>query len=196
LPRLLIVIASTRPGRRGSAVADWFAAHARAHGGFEIEIADLAELALPLLNEPNDNARDDYIHEHTRRWSAIVAAADAFVFVMPEYNRTFTAPLKNALDFLYYEWNYKPVGLVSYGGMSGGLRAAYAIKPALTALRLVPIDDAVTFSDVRRRIVDGQLQPDERQAGNAAGMLDELAKLATALAPLRPDVMTSASGGS
>jgi NAD(P)H-dependent FMN reductase len=196
LPRLLIVIASTRPGRRGSAVADWFAARAREHGGFEIEIADLAELALPLLDEPNDNARDDYIHEHTRRWSAIVAAADAFVFVMPEYNRTFTAPLKNALDYLYYEWNYKPVGLVSYGGMSGGLRAAYAIKPALTALRLVPVDDAATFSDVRRRIVDGQLQLDERQAGNAAGMLDELAKLATVLAPLRPTIMTSASAGS
>jgi NAD(P)H-dependent FMN reductase len=64
------------------------------------------------------------VHEHTKRWSATVAAADAVVFVMPEYNRTFTAPLKNALDYLYYEWNYKPVGLVSYGGVSGGLRAA------------------------------------------------------------------------
>jgi NAD(P)H-dependent FMN reductase len=196
MPRLLIVIASTRPGRRGAAVADWFAAVARKHGGFDVEIADLAEVDLPLLNEPNDDARDDYVHEHTKRWSATVASADAVVFVMPEYNRTFTAPLKNALDYLYYEWNYKPVGLVSYGGVSGGLRAAYAIKPALTALRMVPIDDGVTISRVRRRIVDGQLQADEMHTESAAEMLDELAKLSAALAPLRPDLMTSASGGS
>ena len=196
MPRLLIVIASTRPGRRGAPVADWFAAVARAHGGFDVEIADLAEIDLPLLNEPNDDARDDYVHEHTKQWSATVAAADAVVFVMPEYNRTFTAPLKNALDYLYYEWNYKPVGLVSYGGVSGGLRAAYAIKPALTALRMVPIDDAVTISRVRRHIVDGRLQADEMHAESATEMLDELAKLSAALAPLRPDVMTSASGGS
>jgi NAD(P)H-dependent FMN reductase len=196
MPRLLIVIASTRPGRRGAAVADWFAAVARAHGGFDVEIADLAEVDLPLLNEPNDDARDDYVHEHTKRWSATVAAADTIVFVMPEYNRTFTAPLKNALDYLYYEWNYKPVGLVSYGGVSGGLRAAYAIKPALTALRMVPIDDGVTISRVRRRIVDGRLQADEMHTESAGEMLDELAKLSTALAPLRPDLMTSASGGS
>src|SRR6266566_1213382 len=101
MPRLLIVIAGTRPGRRGAAVADWFAAVAREHGGFDVEIADLAEVDLPLLNEPNDDARDDYVHEHTKRWSATVASADAVVFVMPEYNRTFTAPLKNALDYLY-----------------------------------------------------------------------------------------------
>ena len=196
MPRLLIVIASTRPGRRGAPVADWFAAVARAHGGFDVEIADLAEVDLPLLNEPNDDARDDYVHEHTKLWSATVAAADTIVFVMPEYNRTFTAPLKNALDYLYYEWNYKPVGLVSYGGVSGGLRAAYAIKPALTALRMVPIDDGVTISRVRRHIVDGRLQADEMHAESAIEMLDELAKLSAALAPLRPDVMTSASGGS
>ena len=193
MPRLLIVIASTRPGRRGTAVADWFAGRARAHGAFDVDIADLAEIALPLLNEPNDSARDDYVHEHTKRWSATVDAADAIVLVMPEYNRTFTAPLKNALDYLYYEWNYKPVGLVSYGGISGGLRAAYAIKPALTALRMIPVDDAVAIRDVRRHIVDGRLQPDEHQADSAAGMLDELAKLSGALAPLRAKVTTSAS---
>ena len=196
MPRLLIVIASTRPGRRGAAVADWFAAVAREHGGFDVEIADLAEVDLPLLNEPNDDARDDYVHEHTKRWSATVASADAVAFVMPEYNRTFTAPLKNALDYLYYEWNYKPVGLVSYGGVSGGLRAAYAIKPALTALRMVPIDDGVTISRVWRHIVDRRLQADEMHTESAAEMLDELAKLSTALSPLRPNVMTSASAGS
>ncbi len=193
MPRLLIIIASTRPGRRGQAVADWFAARAQAHRAFDIEIADLAQVALPLLNEPNDSARDDYAHEHTKHWSATVDTADAIVLVMPEYNRTFTAPLKNALDYLYYEWNYKPVGLVSYGGISGGLRAAYAIKPALTALRMVPIDDAVAIRDVRRHIVDGQLQADEHQAESAAQMLDELAKISAALAPLRPKVTTSAS---
>jgi NAD(P)H-dependent FMN reductase len=191
MPRLLIVIASTRPGRRGLSVAQWFAEQARAHAGFDVEVADLAEIALPLLDEPNDSDRRAYVHDHTMAWSATVDAADAVVLVMPEYNRTFTAPLKNALDYLYEEWNYKPVGVVSYGGASGGLRAAYAIKPALVALRMVPIDDGVTISFVRRHIVDGRLQASEAIDESAASMLDELSRLSGALAGLRSLTMSA-----
>ncbi len=119
MPRLTIVIASTRPGRVGLPVARWFEAQAIAHGGFDVEVADLAELKLPLMDEPNHPRLHTYVHQHTRDWSALVDASDAFVFVMPEYNNGYTAPLKNAIDYLHDEWFYKPVGLVSYGGVAG-----------------------------------------------------------------------------
>src|SRR6185437_13398474 len=119
MPTLQVIIASTRPGRVGPIVGDWFLALARQHGGFDVQVSDLAELALPLMDEPHHPRLKQYQHEHTRNWSARVDAADAFVFVMPEYNYTFTAPLKNAIDYLHTEWAYKPVGFVSYGGISG-----------------------------------------------------------------------------
>ena len=90
------------------------------HGGFEIDFADLAEVNLPFMDEPNHPRFHRYTHQHTLDWSARVEAADAFVFVMPEYNYGFTAPLKNAIDYLHAEWAYKPVGLVSYGGVAAG----------------------------------------------------------------------------
>src|SRR6188508_1607060 len=95
LPKLMIIIASTRPGRVGLPVARWFARDAIAHGGFEVEVTDLAELALPFMDEPNHPRLRQYTHQHTKEWSAKVDAADAFVFVMPEYNYGFNAPLKN-----------------------------------------------------------------------------------------------------
>src|SRR5690348_6985079 len=126
---LLVVIASTRPGRVGPAVADWFVDEARKHAGFDVEVADLAELAMPLFDEPAHPSTGQYVHEHTKRWSAMVADAAPCVFVMPEYNHSYDAALKNALDYLLREWAYKPVAFVSYGGGSGGLRAVQAIKP-------------------------------------------------------------------
>ena len=121
--RLQVVIASTRPGRIGPVVGDWFVQQAKAHGAFDVEVTDLAELNLPFHDEPNHPMTGHYEHEHTREWSRIVDAADAIVFVMPEYNYSFSAPLKNALDYLNREWAYKPVAFVSYGGISGGMRA-------------------------------------------------------------------------
>lgn len=189
MQRLLIIIASTRPGRRGAAVAEWFAGEARAHGGFELSVADLAELDLPLLDEPNDSVRDAYVHAHTKRWSRIVDTADAFVIVTPEYNNSFPAALKNALDYLYREWRYKPVGLVSYGGVSGGLRAATAIKPVFAALSLIPVEDAVVVRDVKQHVLDGRLAGSDSQRRSAEGMLDELSRMSAALEPLRGAVV-------
>src|SRR4051812_37372435 len=142
--KLLVIVGSTRPGRVGRPIADWFLEQAREHQGFEVELADLAEIDLPLYDEPVHPARGQYTHEHTKDWSAKVASADAFVIVMPEYNHSYNAALKNAIDYLNREWAYKPVGLVSYGGVSGGLRAVQAIKPVLQALRMTPVTDAVT----------------------------------------------------
>src|SRR5689334_4480755 len=118
--KLQIVIASTRPGRVGAPVARWFHRRAEEHGGFDVELVDLAEVNLPLLDEPHHPRLRRYVHQHTQAWSARVEAADAFVFVTPEYNYGMPASLKNALDYLNQEWHYKPVGFVSYGGVSAG----------------------------------------------------------------------------
>ena len=187
MPRLLIVTASTRPGRRGPAITDWFAEQARAHGGFEIEIADLAELALPFHDEPHHPRTGRYEHDHTKQWSAIVDRADAVVFVMPEYNYSFSAPLKNAFDFLNREWQYKPVGFVSYGGVSGGLRAVQQFKQVVTTLTMLPVPVQVALQNFAQYFRDGQFRPDEGAEGAAKTMLDELARVAPALATLRTD---------
>ena len=111
MSKLEIIVASTRPGRVGPSVAHWIESEAAAHGGFdEVEVVDLAEVNLPFMNEPHHPRLGRYTHQHTRDWSAKVAEADAFVFVMPEYNYGYNAELKNAIDYLHSEWQYKPVG--------------------------------------------------------------------------------------
>lgn len=189
-PRLLVIVASTRPGRIGPSVGDWFAAQAAGHGAFEVEVADLAELALPFMDEPIHPAMRAYEHEHTKRWSATVDAADAFVFVTPEYNFTFTAPLKNALDYLYHEWARKPAGIVSYGGASGGMRATQALKPVLTTLKMMPLPEGVAIHGVHAKIEDGAFIPDEGTTRAAGTMLDELTLWAGTLANMREQVAT------
>jgi NAD(P)H-dependent FMN reductase len=184
-PVLQVIIASTRPGRVGPTVADWFVALAEQHGGFEVRVSDLAQPALPLMNEPAHPKLRRYQHEHTKEWSAQVDAADAFVFVLPEYNYTFTAPLKNAIDYLHSEWAYKPVGFVSYGGVSGGLRAVQSLKPVVSTLNMFALPASVSLPFVANSIVDGVLVPGELATGTAKTMLDELVRVAEALQPLR-----------
>jgi NAD(P)H-dependent FMN reductase len=188
MPRLLIIVGSTRPGRAGLPIAQWFAARAEAHGGFDVDVADLAELALPLMDEPNHPRLQRYEHAHTKAWSARVADADAIVIVTPEYNHSFTAPVKNALDYLHNEWKGKPVGVVSYGGVSAGTRAATALKAVLSALRMtvagdVPIPFMSQFIDD-----DGVVQPNETMEAGADAVLDELLRLDASLRPLREPV--------
>lgn len=185
-PRLLIVIASTRPGRAGLPIAEWFRAQAEAHGGFAITVADLAELRLPLMDEPNHPRLRQYTNRHTHEWSAQVDAADAFVFVMPEYNYAMTAPLKNAIDYLFQEWAYKPVGLVSYGGISGGIRAAQMVKQVVTTLKMMPLPEAVAIPFFTQHFdEERRMQGNESLNGNATAMLNELVRWAVALRPLR-----------
>ena len=181
-PVLQIVIASTRPGRVGLPVGQWFAAAAREHAGFEVEVVDLTEVGLPLLDEPNHPRLGQYEHQHTRDWSATVSRADAFVFVMPEYNHGFNAALKNAIDFLYREWAHKPVGFVSYGGIAAGTRAVQLLKPVLTAVQLTPALAAVNIPFVAQFVDDeGRFTPNEQIAGGVAPLLDELVRLTGAL---------------
>lgn len=184
-PTLLVIIASVRPVRLGGAVGTWFAERARAHGGFQVEVADLREIALPLSDEPNHPRTGDYVHAHTRAWSEQVRRANAVAIVSPEYNHSFPAALKNAIDYLHDEWLYKPVGLVTYGGISGGLRCAQALKPILSMLKMWVAAEAVTIPWVIKQIDGETFTPTDLEDGGAGHMLDELAKLTTAALPLQ-----------
>src|SRR5215212_34883 len=185
-PRLHVVLGSTRPGRVGATVARWFHGLAVENGKFDPELVDLAEFDLPVYDEPRHPVLQQYEHEHTRRWGASVAAADAFVFVTPEYNYGPTPALLNALDYVYKEWNYKPAAFVSYGGISGGIRAVQVTKQTLTTLKMVPLVEAVVIPMVAQQLDENrQFKPGDVHVSSANVMLDELLRWAEALKPMR-----------
>ncbi|WP_436692178.1 MULTISPECIES: NADPH-dependent FMN reductase [unclassified Geodermatophilus] len=185
-PVLQVVAASTRPGRRGLAVARWVTRLAEVHGGFDVELVDLAEVGLPVFDEPHHPRLQQYVHQHTKDWSATVARADAFVFVTPEYNHSFPGALKNALDFLSVEWADKAAGLVTYGGVSAGLRASSALKPVLGALRVLPVVEAVSVPFFAQFLdQDDEFSPNAELEAGGKAMLDELQRVTAALRPLR-----------
>jgi NAD(P)H-dependent FMN reductase len=185
-PKLQILIASTREQRGGTAVAEWFVEEVKKHGKFELQVVDLKEVNLPLLDEPHHPVLRRYEHEHTKAWSRTVAAADAFVFVLPEYNYGMPPALLNALDYLVHEWNYKPAGFVSYGGVSGGTRSVQMTKQVLTTLKVVPLPEAVVFPFFNKSIgADKKFDPGEAAQKPAMVMLDELLRWTDALRSLR-----------
>lgn len=182
----MIVLASTRPGRVGETVASWIHDLAERHGGFEVDLVDLRELDLPMMNEPHHPRLQQYQHDHTKAWSARVQATDAFIAVTPEYNGTFTAPLKNAIDYLCREWHRKPLGIVSYGGVSAGTRAAANLRQVVATVGMVTTMANVAVSMVREHLgPDGAFTPPPSIAKSAAAMLDELISLDGALSTLR-----------
>jgi len=173
-PKLHIIIASTRPGRIGPSVAEWFRDFAEEHGSFDPVLVDLADFNLPIFNEPEHPRLRNYHHAHTKAWSDSVAEADAFVFVTPEYNFGPPPSLLNALNYLVAEWQYTPAGFVSYGGISGGLRAVQMTKQILTTFKVMPITEGVPMPMVFQNLENGKLKPAEIYRTSAAAMLDEL----------------------
>lgn len=171
--RLHVVSASVRPTSAARPLARWAAGQAQ--GRFEVTPVDLAEIALPFLDEPEYASTGIYTHPHTRAWSALVDSADAFLFVLPMYNGGFTAPFKNAIDFLYREWQGKPAGLLSYSaGGSGGAPAGRMLRPVLEAVGMVPTEASVAVPGIT---ADGFRAP-EGLAAELAAVLEELAALA------------------
>lgn len=186
MPRLMIVVGSVRQGRVGLPVGDWVRGVAEADGRFEVDFADLAEIALPLMTEPNHPRLHQYTQQQTLDWSARVAAADAFIFVTPEYNYSYVPSVKNAIDHLFGEWFRKPVGMVSYGGISGGTRGVVALRPVLAAVGLVGTSANVELAWVASQINDnGEFEPTEKNEHILAAELDDLVALDGALRPLR-----------
>jgi NAD(P)H-dependent FMN reductase len=174
-PHLQIIIGSTRPGRRGGAVGQWFHDLAVRHDSFTVELIDLAEVGLPLLDEPRPAGHGPYTREHTRRWSSRISAGQAYVFVVPEYNHSYNAATKNALDFLKEEWQSKPVGFVGYGGIAAGARAVQALTPVVVSLGMTPIPRSVHIPLINRAAgEDGSLATDTRLDTSALTLLDDL----------------------
>ncbi len=183
---LKIILGSTRPGRKGEPVAKWFHEIAAGHNGFNAELLDLAAIGLPFLDEPQHPRLKKYEHQHTKDWSAMIDAADAIVIVTPEYNYSYPASVKNALDFLYQEWNYKPVGFVSYGGIAAGTRSVQMLKQVANALKMVALTDNVNIPFIAKHVDDqGKFITDEHINKSAKSMLDELHKWAEKLKELR-----------
>ncbi len=194
--KLHVIIGSTRPGRVGPVIARWFSDFARADGAFDPVLVDIADFKLPVYDEPKHPMMQQYEHAHTKAWSASVAAADAYVFVTPEYDYAPSPALTNALIYLHREWNYKPAGIVSYGGVSGGLRAAQALKGHLTTLRMMPLPEGVPIPNYPQYMDadKGAFTSHELIDTSARTMLGELARWSDALKPMRaPQTITEAA---
>jgi NAD(P)H-dependent FMN reductase len=184
--KLNVITVSTRPGRVGPAVARWVQERAQAHGAFDVEAVDLAGFNLPIYDEPKHPRLRDYQQAHTKAWSASVASADAFIFVSPEYNYSPPPSFVNAVDFLFHEWLYKAAGIVSYGGPLAGARMAQLERLMLLGLKVVAVPEGVSIPMVASHIDEQQVfKPPEFLEPAMKAMLDEVAKWAGALKPLR-----------
>ena len=143
--KLKIITSSTRPGRKGPAVASWIYKQAKQFNEFDVELIDLAEINLPFLDEPNHPRLKQYVHKHTKNWSNKIDEADAFIFVTAEYNHSYPAPIKNAIDYLHSEWLNKPAVIVSYGGFSGGSLAAQMLKNLLEVFKMKIVSETLNI---------------------------------------------------
>ena len=184
MARIAIIIGSTRPGRNGEAVATWVHERAVKHGGAEFELVDLKDFGLPHLDEITPPAMGQYTQPHTQRWARKVAEFDGYVFVTPEYNHSTSGALKNAIDFLYAEWNNKAAGFVSYGSV-GGTRAVEHLRLVMAELQVADVRAQVAFSLATDFRDYSAFTPADNHEGHLNTMLDQLIAWSTALAPVR-----------
>lgn len=182
--RVAIIIGSTRPGRKAEAVAQWVYAIAKQRSDAEYELVDIQEFNLPLLDEPVPPSLGQYSKPHTLAWAAKIASFDAFVFVTPEYNHGTSGALKNAIDFLYGEWNNKAAGFVSYGS-AGGVRAVEQLRLVMGEVLIADVRAQVMLSlytDFENYTV---FKPADRHVSVVNAMLDQVIAWGGALKPLR-----------
>jgi NAD(P)H-dependent FMN reductase/GNAT superfamily N-acetyltransferase len=179
----MVLTTSTRPSRRGRAITDWFLAVAAGRRDITVDDADLAAIRLPLLDEPDEPASGSYRHRHTQQWSRRVAAADAVVVVLPEYNHGMPATFKNAVDYLSAEWAYKPVAFISYGNTSAGTRSLQMAKQVTSALRMVPVGAALSLR-IADALPEGSVISSPALVAGAESILDDLARVSSTVRPL------------
>lgn len=181
-----IIIGSTRPGRFAIQPATWLKSVADKRSDAEYELVDLAEINLPLLDEAAPPMMKQYSNDHTKAWSEKVASYDAYVIVTPEYNHSVPAALKNAIDYVYYEWNYKPVSFVSYGSAAGGARVVEHLRAISAEMKMYDIREQVMLHNYWGDLNDkGEYQFSEDQEKAATDMLDQLVVWAETMKPTR-----------
>jgi NAD(P)H-dependent FMN reductase len=183
--RIAIIIGSTRPGRKSDAVARWAYEIARRRTDVEFELLDIATFNLPVLDEPVPAmSSEQYVHQHTRTWSAAIASFDRYVFVTPEYNHSTSGALKNAIEFLYREWSDKAAGFIGYG-FTMGARAIENLRLVMASLQVATVRPQVglsLFTDFERAAI---FKPTARQEQAVNGVLDHVIAWSGALKPLR-----------
>ena len=182
--KVAIILGSTRPGRNGEAVAHWVYEIARRRGDAEYELVDLKDYDLPLLDEPVPPSMGQYSKGHTKTWASRIDPFDAFVFVTPEYNHSIPAGLKNAIDFLYAEWNNKAAGFVGYGSM-GGVRAIETLRRVMGELQIADVRAEVNLSLLTDFENFSQFKPSADQQQSVDAMLDQVLAWGGALRTLR-----------
>jgi NAD(P)H-dependent FMN reductase len=179
-----IITGSTRPNRKSPDVARWVLDLATARADAEYELVDIKDFELPLLDEPAPPSMGNYKQPHTQRWAAKIASLDAFVFVSPEYNHGITGALKNAIDFLFAEWNHKAAGFVSYGS-AGGARAVEQLRLVLAEVHVATVRAQVLLSLATDFEKYTTFKPDPRHEKAVATLLDQVIAWGGALKPLR-----------
>ena len=181
---IAIIVGSTRPGRKADAVARWVEGIAKRRNDANYELVDVEDYKLPLLDEPVPPSMDQYSKPHTKAWAAKIAGFDGFVFVTPEYNHGTSAALKNAIDFLYKEWNNKAAGFVGYGS-AGGARAVEHLRLVMGELQVADVRSQVMLSlytDFENFTVFKPAAMHEKSVGD---MLDQLVSWSGALQSVR-----------
>lgn len=185
MTRIGIILGSTRPGRVGVQIANWIEKEAHAIDGAAFQFVDLADHPLPMFDESKSPLLGEYDNEHTRSWSAVIAAFDGFVFVTPEYNRSVPAALKNAIDFLYHEWRNKPAGIVSYGSQVSGARAAEHLRLIAAGLNMPTVATQLALSLITDFEAFTTFTPTDRHRTVLLQLLSEVISWNDALATLR-----------
>lgn len=182
--RLAVILGSTRPERNGEQVGKWFYSIAKQRSDAEVEYIDLRDVNLPFLDEPVPPSMAQYSHEHTKQWAKRVDSFDGFVLVTPEYNHSTSAALKNALDFVYAEWNNKAVGFVSYGS-AGGARAVEHLRLIAAELQMASVRNQVMLSLFTDFENMSKFTPAPHQEKAATNLLDQLIAWSRAMKTLR-----------
>ncbi|MCR2764514.1 NAD(P)H-dependent oxidoreductase [Microbacterium sp. zg.B48] len=184
MTKIAIILGSTRPGRNGKQVADWVLEQAAQREDAEFELVDLADYALPHLDEPMPPAMGQYRNDHTRAWSEKIAGFDGYIFVTPEYNHSTSGVLKNAIDYLHAEWNNKAAALVGYGGV-GGARAIEHLRLVLAELQVATVRQTLTLSLMTEFENYSTFTPGEYQATLLNAQFDQLIAWSEALQGVR-----------
>jgi NAD(P)H-dependent FMN reductase len=191
MPRIGIILGSTRPNRLGDQVARWVFGLASQRDDAEYELVDLRDYPLPHLDEPLPPSFGQYANDHTKEWAQKIASFDGFVIVTPEYNHGTSGVLKNALDYLYAEWNNKAVGFVSYGQV-GGARAAEHLRLVAAELQMADVRQQVALSLITEFENFSVFKPGAYNVGALHTLLDQVVAWSAALAPLRNAVSVAA----
>jgi NAD(P)H-dependent FMN reductase len=185
--KVAIIIGSTRPGRNGEAVGRWIYEKAKNRDDAEYELVDIKDYNLPLLDEPIPPSMGRYSNEHTKIWSTKIDSFDGYVFVTPEYNHGIPGALKNAIDFLFKEWNNKVAGFVSYGS-AGGVRAVEQLRLVMAEVKVATVRAQVQLSLFTDFENFSTFKPHDIHGKSTNNMLDEVIAWASALKTLRPKV--------